>query len=367
MPAKIHFTQEKVEEIIRVYYEDELTMPEIGKKFNVLKGKLGGLLREYHVVIKNSGQTFSFHPKLWKEMAEKYLENENLSVAALAKFYGVQRGAIEIALKKQGVKIRSSGFCAKILSESDVQDLIFEYQNKTSLSILMKKYRMNKKRLHEILEKNNCPIRPKNALIKIELSDSQEKYLVTQYVENGKSLDLIATEMGFCTSFLKEKLQKLGIEIQPGFARIITRRSAASHGISGHYRGMFFRSLNEISFIVNFLERKNISYISGEANKKDGIKYLHTNGKIRNYFPDFLTENFIFEVKPKKFWKQENVSRKSEAARKFAKENDLKYRIVDYPIIFEPIFNKISNGEIIFTKTGQEKFERNFGKYLKLS
>ena len=46
--------------------------------------------------------------------------------------------------------------------------------------------------------------------------------------------------------------------------------------------------MNELSFIVNYLEKKNIEAISGEKTK--GIKYFDQNNKKRTYFPDFITQ-----------------------------------------------------------------------------
>ena len=56
----------------------------------------------------------------------------------------------------------------------------------------------------------------------------------------------------------------------------------SGNGWSGWYKGFFFRSLLELSFLVksNISEIENAEYIK--------IKYIDENGKERNYLPDYL-------------------------------------------------------------------------------
>lgn len=45
-------------------------------------------------------------------------------------------------------------------------------------------------------------------------------------------------------------------------------------------------------------------------------------------------------------------------------KNNLKYRLVDYPIIINPIITAYKNGIIEFSDDTKEKFLKRYGKYL---
>jgi hypothetical protein len=68
-------------------------------------------------------------------------------------------------------------------------------------------------------------------------------------------------------------------------------------GTKGYYNGIYFRSLMEASFIINYLEKNNLKFENGEL-KKYVIPYT-LNGTPRNYFCDFVVSNIFYEVKPK--------------------------------------------------------------------
>ena len=119
----------------------------------------------------------------------------------------------------------------------------------------------------------------------------------------------------------------------------------------------------ELSFIINYLERKNIGFKSEK--EIQGIKYYHSEDKkTRIYYPDFLTNKYMFEIKPKGLWNTQKNIDKFIAAKEYCKLNNLTYRFVDYPIIIKPIINKYLNKEIKFSNSGLEKFLRIYGKYL---
>lgn len=71
----------------------------------------------------------------------------------------------------------------------------------------------------------------------------------------------------------------------------------SGNGISGYYKGEYYRSLLELSYAI-YLEKNNIAYESGEC-KKHRIAYAF-NGGNRTYFPDFYipVKNEYHEVKP---------------------------------------------------------------------
>jgi hypothetical protein len=94
----------------------------------------------------------------------------------------------------------------------------------------------------------------------------------------------------------------------------------------GYYKNIFFRSIHELSFIINVLEKNNIAWESGEL-KKHIIPYVTKHGIMRNYFPDFITEKEIIEIKPAALINTEQNISKQQAAKIFAKQINKEYKI----------------------------------------
>ena len=132
----------------------------------------------------------------------------------------------------------------------------------------------------------------------------------------------------------------------------------SGRGWKGHYKGNFFRSLLELSFIVNFLEAKHIVWESGELHKHL-IPYISIDGRQRNYFPDFITKNNIIEIKPSRLTTHGNNINKMNAAIEHAKENNKTYKMYT-----EKDFNSLTKtqvweleqtGNLVFTSKGGKK------------
>jgi len=135
----------------------------------------------------------------------------------------------------------------------------------------------------------------------------------------------------------------------------------SGNGWSGWYKGWFFRSINELSYMINVIERFNIKWENGES-KRYKIEYLDWENKKRNYFPDFILENkYMVECKPKKLWNTPSVLAKRKYAEIFCNKNGLKYKIVNCKKLnIEEIKCLYNNGKIKFTK----KYEKKFKKYI---
>lgn len=121
------------------------------------------------------------------------------------------------------------------------------------------------------------------------------------------------------------------------------------------YKGIFFRSLRELSFFINFIEKNNLQWESGEQNKFK-IRYIDPLGNERNYFPDYVVGNVIYECKPKRLWESPLIICKTKAAIKFGRKNGFKYKLVDYKINHEQIKCLYKRGLIKFDKRYKKKF-----------
>jgi hypothetical protein len=106
----------------------------------------------------------------------------------------------------------------------------------------------------------------------------------------------------------------------------------SGNGICGWYKGWFFRSLLELSYMIFVIERFNLKWESGESEK---YKIFYSEDGInRNYFPDFVINNkYIIECKPKKLWNTKKNKLKFDYAKKFCEEKNYIFKIKDLPKI----------------------------------
>ncbi|MDO8640052.1 MAG: NUMOD3 domain-containing DNA-binding protein [Nitrosarchaeum sp.] len=101
----------------------------------------------------------------------------------------------------------------------------------------------------------------------------------------------------------------------------------SGNGWSGWYKKWFFRSLRELSYVINVLEVKKLVWQGAE---KIHIPYVDYKGHDRTYTPDFLVENSILvEIKPKRLKKLWNNKLKRASAIKYCKEHNLTYKMFD--------------------------------------
>lgn len=136
------------------------------------------------------------------------------------------------------------------------------------------------------------------------------------------------------------------------------------NGWSGWYRKWYFRSLFELSFMINYIEKNNLKWISAE-NKKYAILYNHYNGNIRHYFADFLlNNNELVEIKPKKLISSPLVKLKIEAGERWCKLNNFIYNIYTEEnfnmLTNKEIQNLVESGKIKWLPRYEEKYKEKF-------
>jgi hypothetical protein len=116
--------------------------------------------------------------------------------------------------------------------------------------------------------------------------------------------------------------------------------SNGGRSVKGYYKGKFFRSLFEYSFLKH-IENRGVDVNNDVGYECFVIPYT-LNGVKRTYTPDFYipSENTVFEVKPKyAIGLSQNVA-KIEAAKSFFKEMGVLYAVVS-----EDNFRKIPFAE----------------------
>jgi hypothetical protein len=151
--------------------------------------------------------------------------------------------------------------------------------------------------------------------------------------------------------------QKLGLKgaANPQYGK--PAYQGGGNGWSGWYRGTYFRSIRELSFIVKYLDRFKFKYRTTEK-KTDGIPYLDYRKKPRTYFPDFLVEDkFLVEIKPRALWNSQEVLNKKTAAVGYCQKNNYIYKIIDPITLSFPEIQKLYNeGDIVWLDRYQKKF-----------
>jgi DNA-directed RNA polymerase subunit RPC12/RpoP len=112
--------------------------------------------------------------------------------------------------------------------------------------------------------------------------------------------------------------QKVSGENNPMYGKPSPQGSG--NGWSGWYKNFYFRSILELSFLVENPNVKSAEYIK--------IQYIDYAGHKRNYLPDYVEGNIMYEIKPERLVTSITNIRKFEAAKKFCDKNGLIFQIV---------------------------------------
>lgn len=135
----------------------------------------------------------------------------------------------------------------------------------------------------------------------------------------------------------------------------------SGNGWSGWYNGLYFRSLHELNYIVNILERFNFNYKTAEC-KEYTINYIDFNNHEKTYRPDFIVnDRYLIEIKPRKLWNSESVKLKTTAGINFCNKNNLIYKLVDVGVIDTNQLRELyESNQVIFI----DRYENKIKQYL---
>ena len=185
---------------------------------------------------------------------------------------------------------------------------------------------------------------------------------VDNKMKNGGLLPLMIKKYG------KEEADKKWIEFKQKQSKNSTGSNnpmfgkpspmGSGNGWKGWYKGFFFRSIMEASFL-KYLFDNNITFESAENNKFK-IEYFDTYRKRNaNYFPDYYLTNSkeIIEVKPLRLTQTINNKDKFEAARK---KYGNKFKIMtqeDFHILTNDEIRELKNNR---TLRFQDRYEQKY-------
>ena len=130
-------------------------------------------------------------------------------------------------------------------------------------------------------------------------------------------------------------------------------------GWSGWFYGKFFRSLRELSFMVE-MHNAGIEWNNGEL---DIYKVEYSIGdKKATYRPDFIVGDMVYEIKPKALQNTIAVLAKKNAAEKHFSSIGMKYVVIDREIMGTlELLNLINSNAVILT----DKWKKKLPQYLR--
>ncbi len=196
--------------------------------------------------------------------------------------------------------------------------------------------------IHRIIECRNKQIIPKGIENKMFGKTYEELYGNTKAAE------------------LKNNLSKRMIgENNPMFGKPSPQGSG--NGWSGWYKGWFFRSILELSYMIKVIERYSMKWETGE-NHKYKIQYTDTYGVCKNYFPDFIiNDKYIVEIKPTSLMKTLKVMEKVNAGIEYCSKNNMIYKITNIPSLTTTEFRElVDTNKVKLTNRYSKKYNEKY-------
>lgn len=163
----------------------------------------------------------------------------------------------------------------------------------------------------------------------------------------------------------KEEADRLNVEWRNKLSRIYYEKKQikkCGRGYSGYYRGFFFRSLQELTYLIDIIEKNNWEWESAEQPK---YRILYDdNGVTRRYNADFIVNtNLMIECKMKHNWNNKYVLMKKEAAEKWCKEHNMTYLLIETEVMeWGRVFELHLSGTVKFSKHVIVKLEAKMQK-----
>lgn len=130
----------------------------------------------------------------------------------------------------------------------------------------------------------------------------------------------------------------------------------SGNGWSGWYNNWYFRSLKELSFMINVIENQNLNWKVPDKNFK--FSYINFDGHERTYTPDFIIDNRIIEIKPTQLHNTPSVLLKKQSTQEFCNINNYIYELIDPPTLTDfEIKELYLSGKIKFLDRYEKKFK----------
>ncbi len=283
-----------------------------------------------------------------------YRSDERMGTRGVALKLGISRSQVKKILKENNIKRKRPGLKQDFEKEK-VSLIISLFKQGKKLKKIKEETGFSDGRIRKVI-RDNFKLKysnyPDYNCIKIETNKDK---IIRMYTKEKFTMGAIAKFYQVSVTAIYRYLAvnwKIKAPLRtPSFGR----------GICGKYKNYYFRSLLELSFLISFIEKKGLKFESGEQRKYE-IPYTDETGKKRNYLPDFIVtmgdKKTIFECKPKRLWESERVMLKAKAAQKYAKRNNMNYKMVDCKLCLREIKEKFSQNLLTFNDYNRPKFEK---------
>ena len=135
-----------------------------------------------------------------------------------------------------------------------------------------------------------------------------------------------------------------------------TTPCGCGNGWGGWYKGWYFRSLRELSYMIQVIEKNSLKWRTAETADLT-VNYIDKNGTPRTYRADFLlNDKLLVEIKPKQLMQLPANILKRDAAIAFCSHRRLEYSIVDSEILpFRDLLIMFKDGVIRFIDKYQKR------------
>ena len=258
-----------------------------------------------------------------------------------------------------------------------MKEFMSDKLNRDNVSVNMKKFYSNQENRNKISERQSKRIGELNGFFGKTHSDETKKRMVEnknydyaktdEFKEKSKRVGEDNGMYGKC--FYDIWVQKFGIEKADEIMKEFkVKKSEATAGEknpmyckpapigsgggwSGWYGEWFFRSLRELTYVIQVIEKNGWKWRTAETADMS-IDYVGIDGNKRTYRADFIiNENTLVEIKPKQLMNTKENEIKKKAAEEFCHKRGLNYEMVDQIVLtFEEVTQLLNEGKIILTK-----------------
>lgn len=326
-----HFSSAEINDIVTSYAE--------GKSVRELANVYGCNITTISKTLRNNGVYIltGAERKLAKidEEAVIRLYRDGVTAAQIIKTHHLSLLVLRRLVKKHGLTYRKTvDYLSPRFTEDEIFDMVDRYTSrKESIAKIAAAYKADESTVGVYLKEAGVRV---EAYARFRPDEQEEKQIVEAYVKGEKLMD-IARRFNRRFGTAREIVTRYGVSI-----RSHIQTASKSFGYIGYYKHYLFRSLMELSFILDHEDDHTIE----SAEQSHRLDY-YFNGKKCRYYPDFILDGkVIVEIKPKHNWEDPKVVAKADAMHSFCTKNQMEYRLTDWPYDKSKIWALVKDGTV---------------------
>lgn len=334
-----HFSDKEITGIIESYHNGE-TVRQLAIKNKANITTISNVLKIHDIPVRTAPQR-----RLDRLDEEAIIRDyiAGMTAVKVTQKHHTSFGSLKRILATHGIPYRTnSDYSTIVIEGEDLKTIIHQYQVlKMSVHDIAKKYGADEKVIGRNLRESGVVV---DAYARFRPSLEDEMDMVRMYQEGKRAKDICRKY--HCRHYLvTEILKRHGLEIH-----LCLQSTSKKFGYVGRYKHYIFRSLMELSFI---LDHEN-DHVVESAERKHRIRYWY-DGKERTYHPDFILDsNTIVEIKPDTLIDDAKVRAKSAAIREYCDQLGLGFEIKSWPVDKERIRTLILNNSVKITNKPPE-------------